>query len=283
MANSDHLTLPSPAKLNLFLHILGQREDGYHNLQTLYQFVDYCDVMRFRVLDHADIQITVEGADIPRQDNLVYQAALLMRQHRNSKKGIDIQLNKRLPMGAGIGGGSSNAATTLLALNVLWEAHLSLEELHQYALGLGADVPVFVHGHAAWAEGIGEQLTSMIVPECWYLLLFVPRHIDTEHIFNDARLTRDSAALTISHYHPWDGHNDFEPVVRLDYPEVATAIDWLKQHAPARMSGSGSTVFAPFDTREEASRIAAQVPENLKAVVVKGLNHSPLHIALQSS
>ena len=277
----QNLTLSAPGKLNLFLHILGRREDGYHNIQTAFQFIDWCDELTFHARTDKEIHLTSDIIGVPEADNLVVRAAAGLQKESNCHRGVDIHLKKRIPIGAGLGGGSSDAATTLLALNALWETRVSLERLLKMGAMLGADVPIFIHGHAAWAEGIGTELTNMILPEPWYVLIIPPVRAHTETLYNDPRLTRDSAALTISNYHPDQGHNDFEKILRFDYPEIAHALDWLGQFARARMTGSGSVVFAGFDTQEEAGTIAAQVPSPSEARVVKGLNQSPLYRMLK--
>lgn len=276
--NTNHsITLPAPAKVNLFLHILGRRENGYHNIQTVYQFISLQDQLTFRVTQESSIQLSPTLMGVKTADNLIVKAAGLLQQTANVTQGVDIRLEKHIPMGSGLGGGSSDAATTLLALNELWQTGLSLAELSELALVLGADVPVFLHGHAAWAEGIGEELAPIILPEPWYLILIPHCHCETKKLYHDPRLTRDSAALTIGHYNPQLGHNDFEAVVRMDYPAVSHALDWLGQFAKARMSGSGCAVFAGFDSQEEVSKIAAQVPREFDHAVAKGMNQSPLH------
>lgn len=276
----QNLTLPSPAKLNLFLHILGQREDGYHDIQTAFQFIDWCDTMHFHVRSDDAIQIHSNVSSIANASNLAIKAAYCLREATGYKQGVDINLQKNLPMGGGVGGGSSNSATTLLALNYLWQTQLSIDELLTLGRRLGADVPFFIYGHAAWAEGIGDILTAMILPEPWYVLLVPKLMVRTESLFKDPRLTRDSAALTIDHYHPDQGHNDFEKLLRFDFPEIAHALDWLGQFSKARITGSGCTVFAGFDSKEEAGTIAAQAPPTYQVQVVQGLNESPLHKVL---
>lgn len=273
-------SFPAPAKINLFLHVLNQREDGYHNIQTIYQFIDYSDVLTFSLRDDQKINL-ISSLAVKTEDNLVYKAAKLLQETMHVHNGVNIQLKKCLPIGGGLGGGSSDAATVLLALNQLWKLQLGHEALKALGKQLGVDVPVFIEGHASWGEGIGDELTPIILPEYWYLLLVPPCQILTPTIYQDPRLTRDSAALKISTYHPSDGHNDLETVVRMDYPEVAKAIDWLGQFSKAKMTGSGAVVFAGFDTREEASRIAALAPTNYKTIVAKGMNHSPLHMVLE--
>lgn len=273
----QNVTLPAPGKLNLFLHILGRREDGYHNIQTAFQFIDWCDELLFHVRSDTEIHLTSNIPEVSEADNLVVRAASCLQKESGCRRGVDIDLKKRIPMGAGLGGGSSDAATTLLALNVLWETQLSLERLLEIGATLGADVPIFIHGHAAWAEGTGIALSNVILPEPWYVLVIPPIQVSTEALYNDPRLTRDSAALTISQYEPGQGHNDFEKLLRFDHPEIAHALDWLGRFGRARITGSGAVIFAAFDTQEEAGTIAAQVPSSYKAMAVKGLNQSPLH------
>lgn len=270
------ITLPAPAKINLFLHILDRREDGYHNIQTVYQFLDYFDALTFTRREDGQITLSPELTDTPFEQNLITKAARLLQAETKTPYGVDIKLNKQLPIGGGVGGGSSNAATTLHALNELWEVHRSVEDLSKLGVRLGADVPVFVHGHAAWAEGIGDQLTPIILPEPWCLLIIPPCQVKSVNLYNDSRLTHDNAALRITDYQYNQGHNDFEPIVRFDYPEVSHALDWLKSFGKARMTGSGGCVFALFDTEEEASRIAAQVPSLYQSKVAKVRNLSPL-------
>lgn len=278
-----NITLLAPAKLNLFLHVLGQRPDGYHNIQTVFQFIDFCDELTVLVRDDGIIKVSPELFGIPASENLIVRAAHLLKEYTNCEKGADIFLTKNIPMGAGLGGGSSDAAVTLSALNVLWGTGLDIDELSALGSKLGADVPVFIHGHAAWAEGIGDELTPIILPESWYVLVLPHCRVSTPQLYQDPRLTRDSVALTIGTYQPGQGHNDFTPIVKADYPEVAQALEWLSQYAPARMTGSGGACFARFDTQAEASKIAALAPESLKVILVKGLNHSPMQIALANT
>lgn len=276
----QNLSLPSPAKLNLFLHILNRREDGHHNIQTLFQFIDWCDTLHFHVRSDDGIYLKSNIAGVSESDNLVIKAAQKLRQATGCTTGIDIDLEKCLPLGAGIGGGSSNAATTLLALNYLWQTQLSADDLLHLGGQLGADVPVFIYGHSAWADGIGDGLTAMILPERWYVLLVPNVSICTSELYSDPRLVRDGAELNIDHYRHGEGHNDFEKLLRFDHPEIAHALDWLGQFSKARITGSGSIVFAGFDSKEEAGTIAAQASSAYKVQVVKGLNESPLHKVL---
>lgn len=272
----QNISLPAPAKLNLFLHIISRRDDGYHNIQTLFQLLDWSDNLHFHVRSDDEISLTSNMNGVPDKDNLVIRAANLLRQKTGCSKGIDIEMEKRLPIGAGVGGGSSNAATTLLALNYLWQTQLTHNDLLELGRELGADVPVFIYGHSAWAEGVGDELSAMILPERWYVLLIPEVQIKTSALFKDPRLSLDSDILSIDHYHPDQGHNDFEKLLRFDYAEIAHALDWLGQFAKARVTGTGSVVFAGFDSKEEAGTIAAQAPSAYKVHVVKGLNESPL-------
>jgi len=277
------MQLPAPAKINWFLHVLGRRADGYHEIQTLFQFVDLHDDLHFFARKDGRINLNPELFGVADSDNLIVRAARALQAKTGCAMGADITLHKKIPMGAGLGGGSSNAATTLLALNRLWHTGLSLDELSAIGLTIGADVPVFLHGSAAWAEGIGERLTPIILPQPWLVLVIPNCHVPTAELYHDSRLTRDSNALTIQHYQIGQGQNDFASIVRQDYPAVDQALCWLSQHGDARMSGSGGVCFAAFDSSAEASKIASLVPRPLQAVVVKGMNHSPLHEALANS
>lgn len=274
------IRLPSPGKINLFLHVLGRREDDYHNLQTVFQFIDFCDELSFSSRKDGEIIVSEFSQSIPLENNLIYKAARELQIFSKSKFGVEIAVNKQLPLGGGLGGGSSNAATTLLALNKIWKLNLLPSELLQIGQKLGADVPIFLRGHACWAEGRGDILMPIILPEPWYVLLMPPCQAQTQKFFNDSRLHFTPTALTIDDYQWGLGHNDFEPIARADFPLIAQALDWLNQFSLARMSGTGSSVFAAFDTREEASRIVALSPDPFQAVVAKGLNHSPLQAAL---
>lgn len=267
---------PAPAKLNLFLHVTGRRADGYHLLQTLFQFLDYGDTLDFELRDDGRITRPVGPTGIPEADDLTVRAAQLLRARAGLRPGADIHLHKRLPHQAGLGGGSSDAATTLVALNRLWGAELSTDELAALALELGADVPVFVRGQAAWAEGVGEILTPTNPPEPWYLVIQPDCLIATREIFQAPDLTRNSAAITIARFFAGEGHNDFEPVVRKRYPTVAQALDWLGQKAPARLTGSGACVFAAFERETIAQRWLSELPQGWQGFVAHGRNRSPL-------
>lgn len=272
---------PAPAKLNLFLHIVGRRPDGYHELQTAFQFIDLCDELEFEPRADGEI-VRLEGpADVQAADDLVVRAALRLREAAGAKEGAGIRLRKRIPMQGGLGGGSSDAATTLVALNALWNIGMSVDELARLGLELGADVPVFVRGQAAWAEGVGERLTPIELPELDYLVIRPPAAVSTAEIFQAPELTRNSAPLTIRALLEGDLfraelHNDCEPVVRARYPSVAAALDWLSQYGPARMTGTGSCVFAAIGNKQRADQALAALPPDWQGFFVKGCNRSPL-------
>ncbi|MDH5357557.1 MAG: 4-(cytidine 5'-diphospho)-2-C-methyl-D-erythritol kinase [Gammaproteobacteria bacterium] len=267
---------PAPAKINLFLHITGQRNDGYHELQTAFQFLDYCDQLQFFVTEKKDIRLLTPIPDVDNQENLIVRAATLLQQHAHIEQGVDITLEKNLPMGGGLGGGSSNAATTLVAMNKLWNCQLSTDELAQIGLTLGADVPIFIHGSAAWAEGVGEKLTAISPPEPWYTVIIPDCHISTAEIFSSHELTRNCEPITISRFLSGEGRNVCEDVVKKLYPPVARAIEWLAQYAKPRMTGTGACVFADFDSQAEARQVVDNLPEGWQGFVAKGCNQSPL-------
>jgi 4-diphosphocytidyl-2-C-methyl-D-erythritol kinase len=267
---------PAPAKINLFLHIVGRRPDGYHLLQTAFQFLDYGDELRFALRDDGVIRRVTPLAGVDEHHDLTVRAAALLKQTGAVGQGVDITVEKRLPMGAGLGGGSSDAATTLVALNRLWGLNLPEERLAELGLKLGADVPVFVLGRASWAEGVGERLTPLQFPEAWYVVVVPPCHVSTAEIFGAPELTRNAPPLRIAAFLSGAGSNQCEAVVRGRYPEVGQALDWLGSYAPARMSGTGAAVFAAFRGEPEARRVAEQVPDAWRAFVARGLNESPL-------
>lgn len=277
------LAWPAPAKLNLFLHITGRREDGYHLLQTAFQFIDYCDWLEFQPCADKAITHLSPLPGVPAEQDLVYRAAQLLQQRTACSQGVAIRVHKHLPMGGGLGGGSSDAATTLVALNHLWATGLSTSQLAQLGLELGADVPVFVHGRAAWAEGVGEQLQPLDLAEPWYLVITPSVQISTYEIFTAPELTRDCKPMTISSFLGGKGRNVCEPVVRGRYPLVAETLDWLSQFSPARMTGTGSSVFAAFDDKPRALEALAQVPPQWRAVIAKGCNYSPLLASLEEA
>lgn len=277
------LTLPSPAKLNLFLHINGRLPNGYHELQTLFQFVDFSDTMTFEAREDGQILLHSNLQGVADEDNLVLRAAKLLQQHAGVTKGVTIELEKRLPMGGGIGGGSSNAATTLLACNRLWQLDLSNAELAQLGLTLGADVPVFVHGKATLAEGVGEKFTDMSPAEPWYLVVRPNVHISTAAVFTDPDLPRDTPKLAPDQFNAKEWRNDCENIVRKRYPQVENALSWLVEYAPSRLTGTGSCVFAPFESKAQAELALLNLPEAMSGFVAKGCNLSPLHQALQDN
>ncbi|MDX1253390.1 MAG: 4-(cytidine 5'-diphospho)-2-C-methyl-D-erythritol kinase [Gammaproteobacteria bacterium] len=268
---------PAPAKLNLFLHITGRRADGYHLLQTVFQFIDRCDWLHFDVRNDGVIRRIEELPGVPPEQDLTLRAAHLLREEAGQPAlGADIRIEKHLPMGGGLGGGSSDAATTLVALNALWGLRLPPQRLAALGLRLGADVPVFVAGHAAWAEGVGEKLTPVTLPEPWYVVLVPACHVSTAAIFSAQELTRDLPPLTIEGFLSGQGRNVCEPVVRSRYPQVAEAMDWLTRFGPARMTGTGACVFCAFAAESEARRVLAQLPPSWQGFVAKGMNRSPL-------
>ncbi|EPF2243600.1 4-(cytidine 5'-diphospho)-2-C-methyl-D-erythritol kinase [Citrobacter werkmanii] len=277
---------PSPAKLNLFLYITGQRADGYHTLQTLFQFLDYGDEIGINLRHDGEIHLLTPVEGVAYEDNLIVRAArLLMKTASASDRlpagsGADISIEKRLPMGGGLGGGSSNAATVLVALNHLWQCGLSVDELAAIGLTLGADVPVFVRGHAAFAEGVGEILTPVDPQEKWYLVAHPGVSIPTPVIFNDPDLPRNTPKRSINTLLKCEFGNDCEVIARKRFREVDAALSWLLEYAPSRLTGTGACVFAEFDTESRARQVLEQAPEWLKGFVAKGVNLSPLHRAL---
>lgn len=275
------MQLPSPAKLNLFLHIIGQREDGYHELQTLFQFIDLCDTLNFSLTHNNSITLSPLIKQLPTQDNLIYKAAQLLQPFKsNPTFGIDIFLEKKLPIGGGIGGGSSNAATTLLALNTLWECHFSLEKLAELGVSLGADIPVFIMGFSAFAEGVGEKLRK-VEPTTPYFLLLKPNcHVSTGQIFTDKYLTRDTPPIKMSHALILDGHNDCLNVVIKHNPEVNEAYLWLKNHGDAKLTGTGACLFLAFSNLRDAEQVKSITPKKWQTWVCLGRNTSPTHDAL---
>ncbi len=278
---------PAPAKLNLFLHVTGRRPDGYHELQTLFQLIDLCDTLSIRVTDDGRIQRPAGPAGVDPESDLTVRAAKALQAATRCRAGATLRITKRIPMGGGLGGGSSDAATTLLALNHLWRCGLSNDELAGLGLPLGADVPVFVRGSSAWAEGVGERLEAVELPERWFVVIHPGVAVPTRDVFQSPELTRNSPIITIRAFFESAGssgtRNDCEPVVRARYPEVADALSWLGNFAPARLTGTGSCIFASFATAIEAERVAARVPDRWRAFVARGVNVSPVHARLRTA
>ena len=273
----DATAWPAPAKLNLMLRIVGRRPDGYHLLQTVFQFLDYSDRLWFQ--SRADGGLVRKGvvAGVASEADLTIRAARLLQQATGAGYGATIRIEKRLPLGGGLGGGSSDAATTLVALNHCWQTGLNLAQLAELGLQLGADVPVFVHGQAAWAEGVGERLTAMELAEPWFVVLTPACQVATGAIFNDPELTRNSPLRTIADFVSGAGGNDCEAVVYRRYPEVAAAAAWLSRHGVARLTGTGACIFAAFPDAGSAQQVLEQLPPGWTGFVAQGRNHSPLH------
>lgn len=273
---SDEHTFPAPAKLNLMLRVTGRRADGHHLLQTVIRFIDHGDTLRFRVREDGVIARANEVAGVAEREDLAVRAAQLLQRATGTRLGADIVLEKRLPLGGGLGGGSSDAATTLLALNHLWRTGLSRGALLELAPGLGADVPVFVGGDNALAEGIGERLTPLTLPPAWYLVLEPPVAVPTARIFAHPELKRDSKPIKITAFSAGLAGNDLQPVVCREYPEVARHLAWLSSEAPAGVTGSGACVFAAFATEAEAQRVRERAPRGMRGFIAKGLARHPL-------
>jgi 4-diphosphocytidyl-2-C-methyl-D-erythritol kinase len=274
--NATPVVFPAPAKLNLFLHVIGRRPDGYHLLQTAFRFIDYGDDLHFSVRSDGVIRHLNPLPGVPADQDLTVRAARLLQQETGSSQGADISIVKRLPLGGGLGGGSSDAATTLIALNRLWRTGVSRARLQQLALELGADVPLFVFGQNAFAEGIGERLQVLSLPPSWYLVLVPELAVSTAEIFSAAELTRTTNAITMSAFSVGQGHNDLESVVCRRYPQVARHLEWLQRYGDARMTGSGACVFCAFDGEDSARRALAQLPADMRGFVARGLERHPL-------
>ncbi len=272
---------PAPAKLNLFLHINGRRPDGYHELQTLFVILDRGDELQISVDSSDQITLEPEVPGVPLEQNLIYRAALLLKRHSMRPLGAHIRLNKRLPMGGGLGGGSSDAATTLVALNQMWQLGLGEDDLAYMGRSLGADVPVFVRGRTAFAEGVGEQLTPVEIPEKWYLVVHPQVHVSTALIFQDPTLKRDTPKQSWAELRAGSWKNDCEALVKKAYPEVAKALGWLLEYAPSRMTGTGACLFAEFEDEESARNVLANMPNWLQGFVGRGVTLSPLQMILQ--
>jgi 4-diphosphocytidyl-2-C-methyl-D-erythritol kinase len=280
--NTAH-TFLAPAKINLFLHITGRRDDGYHTLQSIFQLIDFYDIIHLTITNDGVISRTSDLKDVPATQDLCVRAAQALQQATGSQYGVDIQVEKNIPMGAGLGGGSSDAATTLLALNQLWKLNLSRQQLMSIGLKLGADVPVFIFGQTAWAEGIGEQLTAFSLPKSfddqYYVVITPPVHISTAHIFSNSGLTRDTKPLKIADFsdpaYSQCFKNDLENIVCKEFSAVAAALHWLSQFGQAKMSGSGASVFVAVDSKSAADFILQQKPEGMFGFIAKGLNYHP--------
>ncbi|MFZ3018811.1 MAG: 4-(cytidine 5'-diphospho)-2-C-methyl-D-erythritol kinase [Gallionella sp.] len=279
MGKTVMLTCPAPAKLNLFLHVVGRRPDGYHLLQTLFRFIDLQDTLQFELRDDGEVHRTNNVEGVAEEQDLCVRAARLLQAETGCKLGVDIGIEKRIPMGGGLGGGSSDAATTLIALNRLWSLGLSRERLMQLGLQLGADVPVFVFGENAFAEGVGEALQAYSLPEAWYVVLFPSVHVPTAQIFTHPELTRDSVSSTMRALSmpQTQLRNDLQQVACKLYPEVARHIDSLSHYGKAMMTGSGACVFAEFESRDQAESVLQKLPKEMRGVVAQGLKKHPLH------
>ena len=287
LPTSPSHTFSSPAKLNLFLHIVGQRADGYHELETLFQFLNYGDTITIQVTQEAEIRLLTPIEGVNNNDNLLVKAAKLLQNNipknlgeinnnKNLTLGANISINKILPMGGGLGGGSSNAATILLALNTLWQLNLPLTTLAKLGLSLGADVPIFIHGFAAFAQGIGEQLTPVTPKEHWYLISKPDCSISTRDVFSAKNLTRNTKKMSVKAINIEQCHNDCQSLVIKQYPKVAKLLSWLLEYAPSRMTGTGACVFTTFSTKKEAIIVQKNLPKGIESFVAKGINQSPL-------
>ena len=276
------LRLPAPAKLNLMLHILGRRADGYHELQTLFQFLDHGDELGFSPRSDGQIILHTPVSGVEPEQNLIMRAARRLKQHTHCPLGADIWLDKRLPMGGGIGGGSSDAATTLVGLNHLWQTRVDEDSLAELGLALGADVPVFVRGRAAFAEGVGERLQPVELEEPWFLVAIPQVFVSTAEVFSDPELTRDSAPIKVRSLLAGGGRNDCQPVVEKRYPEVRNALILLNKFVSAKLTGTGACVFGSFPNQAEADKVAGQLPGTLPSFVAQGRNISMLHRQLQA-
>ncbi|MAR89686.1 MAG: 4-(cytidine 5'-diphospho)-2-C-methyl-D-erythritol kinase [Pseudomonadota bacterium] len=281
------LRVRSPAKLNLFLHITGRRADGYHNLQTLFQFVDLCDELELAVTTDGQLEVTPPLPDLPPEANLIYRAARCLQAHTGSTLGARIHLHKRIPMGGGLGGGSSNAASTLVALNHLWGTGLHRQQLQSLGLTLGADVPVFIYGHAALAEGVGERLQAVDPPQPWYLIAAPDCHASTAELFQAKQLTRDSKLLRIRDFLAGEGHNDFEPVLRERFPLIDRCLTLMNREGAAKVTGSGACLFLACRDQADAEQKRQSLVAKMSSFdiaesavswkIAKGRNDSPLY------
>lgn len=272
---------PAPAKLNLFLHVVGRRTDGYHLLQTAFRLIERCDWLRFSPRRDDEVKLAKPLPGVADGDELSVRAARLLKKEGGSKQGVDIEIEKNIPIGGGLGGGSSDCATTLAVLNRLWKIDLPGDRLAELALSLGADVPFFLFGGNAFAEGVGERLAPLALPSAWYVVLIPPVAVSTREIFADSALTRNSQTIKISSFSAGFGRNDLEPVVCRRHAEVAAHLEWLRRFGDARMSGSGACVFAEFATEREARSVLSRMPAQMRGFVAKGLESHPLAALLE--
>ncbi|STR44747.1 4-(cytidine 5'-diphospho)-2-C-methyl-D-erythritol kinase [Iodobacter fluviatilis] len=278
MSNSlDWQDFPAPAKLNLFLHVVGRRSDGYHLLQSVFQLIDLADTISLRVNEGGEIQHLNPLPGVPAESDLTVRAARLLQKETGCSKGVDIRVEKRLPMGGGVGGGSSDAATVMLALNRLWQLNLPRSRLMELGLSLGADVPFFIFGESAFVEGIGEIMTPVATPDVDFVVLHPQVHVSTPQIFSDPDLTRNTPPIKVPHLSSAITQNDLEYVACKNHPEIRENITWLSQYADARMTGSGSCVFASFSSPNEANRVIYDLPKNMTGYVARSLSKHPLH------
>ena len=286
MNQSQFYRFSSPAKLNLFLHVVGRRQDGYHELETLFQFIDYCDSLDIRVTKSNEIKLQTPIKGVENEDNLIFKAAIILQNKTKCQLGAEIKINKILPMGGGLGGGSSNAATVLMALNILWNCQLPINELAELGVSLGADVPIFIHGFSAFAQGIGEELTSQKPKEYWYLVSKPDCSISTAAIFTHQDLPRNTPRLTAAeikvHSYYENCHNDCQILVIKNYPKVAKLLSWLLEYAPSRMTGTGACIFTQFNSEAEALLIQTKLPKEVESFIAKGMNKSPLLAELEA-
>lgn len=269
-------TWPAPAKINLFLHVVGRRADGYHLLQTVFRLIDCCDRLRYTPRQDSKVALAQPLPGVEESDELCVRAARLLQRETGCATGVNISIAKNIPVGGGLGGGSSDAATTLVALNRLWRLGLSRQRLAELGLALGADVPFFLWGGNAFAQGVGEQLEPIDLPPAWYAVLVPPVSVPTHQIFAAPELTRDTKIVTISSFSAGFGHNDLEPVVCRRYPVVAAHLAWLKAYGDARMSGSGACVYAEFSTEAQACAVVSGLPPEMRGFVARGLEGHPL-------
>lgn len=279
MNSKTFFSLIAPAKLNLFLHINARRDDGYHELETLFTFLNFGDELSFELTDESSILITGDTKDIPLEDNLIYKAALMLQTDAKTKHGVKINLIKRLPMGGGVGGGSSDAATTLLALNKLWNINYDINKLANLGLQLGADVPVFIRGESAIAQGIGEKLHRVELAQKWYCVVHPNQHVSTAKIFTHPDLKRDTPKIS-GDWKQQTLHNDCEPLVKKLCPEVEKTLQWLLKYAPSKMTGTGSCCFVEFDAQAQANHVLANLPHTWQGFVASNANISPAHTEL---